>query len=160
MGKKNDELAWYLNRPSVLADFFNGSLYEGRQEYFRENEERFRNMDDETYDLICTMINHRNLLKKKEQCRNKGKEGVDMCKAIDDMILEGKMEGKIVGKMERKREGILIGEKRGEKKGEKAGEEKMSRLIAQLLKDNRLADIYKVTGSVQARRRLYREYGI
>ena len=130
------------------------------QEYFRENEERFRNMDDETYDLICTMINHRNLLKEKEKCRNKGKEGVDMCKAIDDMILEGKMEGK----MEGKREGILIGEKRGEKKGEKkgekVGEEKLSRLIAQLLKEDRLADIYKVTGSVQARRRLYREYGI
>ncbi len=152
MGKKNDELAWYLNRPSVLADFFNGSLYEGRQAYFRENEERFRNMDDETYDLICTMINHRNLLKEKEKCRNKGKEGVDMCKAIDDMILEGKMEGK--------REGILIGEKRGEKKGEKAGEEKMSRLIAQLLKDNRLTEISKVTSSVQARRRMYQEYGI
>ena len=66
--------------------------------------------------------------------------------------------------MEGKREGILIGEKRGEKKGEKkgekVGEEKLSRLIAQLLKEDRLADIYKVTGSVQARRRLYREYGI
>lgn len=125
---------------------------EALQAYCRENEDRFRNMDDETYDLICTMINHKTLAKKKERCRNKERRGVDMCKAIDEMVLDGKREGKEEGK----RQGILIGEKRGEK----AGEEKLSRLIAQLLSENRLADISKVTGSVQARRRLYREYGI
>ena len=121
---------------------------EKMQAYCRENEERFRNMDDETYDMICTMINHKTLAQKKETCRNQGKESIDMCKAIDDMVLEGKIEGK--------REGILIGEKRGEK----IGEERLGRLIAHLLSDNRIEDITKVTGSVQMRRRLYREYGI
>ena len=31
MGRKNDELAWYLNRPVILSDFFNGCLYSGKR---------------------------------------------------------------------------------------------------------------------------------
>ncbi len=38
--------------------------------YCKENAERFENIDDETYDLICTMLNLKTLLKKKEQNRN------------------------------------------------------------------------------------------
>lgn len=30
MGRKSDELCWYLNRPEVFADFCNGSIYGGK----------------------------------------------------------------------------------------------------------------------------------
>lgn len=63
-----------------------------------------------------------------------------MCKAIEDMIKDGKMEG--------------------EKIGEKKGEEKLGQLISHLLRDGRTADAGKAAESVRVRRRLYKEYGI
>lgn len=37
MGKKNNVLAWYLNKPSVFADFCNGCLYEGEKTVLSED---------------------------------------------------------------------------------------------------------------------------
>lgn len=55
------------------------------------------------------MINHKTLAAAKIKYKNPGKETVDMCKAIDDMVKDGKAEG------------IKIGEARGKRIGEKAG---------------------------------------
>lgn len=109
------------------------------QIFCRENESRFRKMDDETYDVICAMISQE-LQLKKEKCRDQGKETVDMCRAIDEMVKDGEI--------------------RGERRGEKRGEEKMSRLISCLCKEGRTEDIGRAADNIQVRRRLYREYGI
>lgn len=34
MGKVNDELAWYLQKDEVFADFCNGTLYGGKKAVF------------------------------------------------------------------------------------------------------------------------------
>lgn len=60
--------------------------------YLAENEERFRNMDEDTYDTLSLMVNQKDLQNYKEGCRN-GEGGFDMCKAIQDIREEGRTEG-------------------------------------------------------------------
>lgn len=59
--------------------------------YMRENSETFSKLDEEAYDLIAVMSKTSQLKQLKKICRNEG--GTDMCKAIDDMIEDGKKEG-------------------------------------------------------------------
>ena len=92
-------------------------------------------MDDETYDVICGMISQE-LKMKKEKCRNQGKETVDMCRAIDEMVKDGEI------------------------RGEKRGEARLGRLISRLCKEGKMEDIGKAADNIQVRRRPYREYGI
>lgn len=67
--------------------------------YLAENEERFRNMDEDTYDTLSLMVNQKDLQNYKEGCRN-GKGGFDMCKAIQDIREEGRCEGRKEGRAE------------------------------------------------------------
>lgn len=105
-------------------------------QFMKENEERFRNMDDELYDLICTMMGLKKIAGKKEACRNEGKETYDMCVAFDEMMRDSKMQG------------------------EKKGEARLSSLISRLYQEDRAADVLKAAQSVRFRNKLYREYGI
>ena len=112
--------------------------------FYQENEERFSNMDEEAYELICTMLNLRPLLRQKENFR-KGKDGkLDMCKAFDELMKDSKDEG------------IRIGVKRGVKQGE----ERLSNLLEKMLKDGRDSEIGLVISNMTKRRRLYKEYGL
>ena len=61
--------------------------------YCDENRERLENLDIDTYNTICVMINQKNLQKLKKPNQEKG--GVNMCKAIEDMIEDGRIEGKL-----------------------------------------------------------------
>lgn len=126
------------------------------QEYYLKNESRFRNMDDETYDLICTMINQKTLAAAKTKYKNSEKETVDMCKAIDDMVKDGKAEGIRIGEERGKR----LGEKEGKKLGQKLGEDKLAQLVSRLIKDGRIAELSKASESSRTRQKLYREYGL
>lgn len=112
--------------------------------YCRENEKRFAALDDDTYDLICTMLHMKTLKIKKEENRNPKKETLNMCKAIEDLIKESKEEGAAIGR----------------KEGAKAGEERLSALIVKLAQDNRMAEALSAAKSVRTRRKLYQEYGI
>lgn len=109
---------------------------EEMRKYYEKNEARFRNMDEDTYDLICTMLDLKTLAAKKKTYRNAEKGAVDMCKAFDDLV------------------------KDGEKRGEKRGEEKLGSLVEKLVLDGRMADLLEVSKNVRKRKELYREYGI
>ena len=63
---------------------------------------------------------------------------------------EGVKEGIKEGKKEGKKEGI--------KEGIEQGEDKLSRLIAKLMENNRSQDVIKVTQDKQYRNKLYEEY--
>lgn len=108
--------------------------------YCHKNEDRFRQMNDATYDLICTMLHMDILHINKEKNRNTKGGKLNMCKAFDDMIKDS--------------------EKRGEKRGQKQGEQRLGSLITKLLKDNRTEDALAASKSVRERNRLYAEYGI
>lgn len=121
---------------------------EKMQRFMKENEKRFRNMDDELYDLICTMVGLKKLERRKEEFKNDREETYDMCIAFDEMLRDSKEEGK------------RIGERAGEKRGEKRGEARLGALISRLDQEGRNSEIIRAAQSVRVRNRLYREYGI
>ncbi len=120
---------------------------EAMKEYCRSNEERFQEMEEETYDVISVMIDHRRLEDYKERNRVEGGR-VNMCQALNEMMEESRQDG------------LRIGEKRGEKIGEKKGEKKLAALIGNLMRDSRTEDVEKAVRSEAFRRKLYREYGM
>lgn len=110
------------------------------KKYCDENAERFGHIDEDTYDVICRLLNLKILLKEKEKYKNCEREDFNMCKAFDEMVKDG--------------------EKRGEKRGKRLGEERLGNLMEKLLKENRLEDALKASRSISLRKRLYQEYGI
>ncbi len=110
------------------------------QKYYTKNRERFRKMDEETYDVICAILKLDALEKKKSGCCPQKKEGFNMCKAFDDWAKEE--------------------QEKGRKEGRKEGEIRLGMLIDRLIGEGRTADARKAATDLQARRRLYQEYGI
>lgn len=56
--------------------------------YIEENQSDFSNLDEETFDIMSTMVNQKDLKKYKERCRSV-EGGIDMCKAINEIREEG-----------------------------------------------------------------------
>lgn len=102
------------------------------KKYCAENEERFKHMDEETYDVICKLLNLKGLLSRKESFRNYEREDFDMCKAFDEMV----------------------------KDGEKRGEERLGKLMEQLLQSGRVEDALQASRNMKLRKELYQEYRI
>ncbi len=121
---------------------------EEMRRYCMENRERFQKMDEETYDVICTVLQLGALEDKKEGSRRQEKGEIDMCKAFEDWAKEEQEKGR------------KEGEKKGEKRGERRGEKRMGMLVTRLLEEGRTEDLYKATTDLQMRKRLYQEYGI
>lgn len=109
--------------------------------YCRKNAERLENMDDDTYDLICTMLHVKSLAAFKKSSRISRKErSIDMCKAFDDWAKEERMIGR--------------------EQGMKTGEKRLGTLIDRLIGDGRIAEARKASTTASVRRKLYQEYGI
>lgn len=64
--------------------------------YLKENEESFKNLADDAFQLIDNYSNLGYLLETKEQYQTET-GGIDMCKAIEDMIEDGKQIGMELG---------------------------------------------------------------
>ena len=107
--------------------------------YCRRNEKRLRRLDSDAFDTVSVMINQKDLLKYKEEAADKKGEA-DMCKAIMEMVEEGKTEGKI--------EGI------------RQGEDNFACLTEKLLADSRTEDLLRAVKDVAFRKELYKEYGL
>ena len=123
----------------VIGMMKRGRDKDAMREYCRKNEERFRRLDEETYDVISVMIHHRKLEDYKENCRvEKGR--IDMCQALEEMMEDSRQEGR--------QEGLLDGEKR------------LADLVSMLLATGRVEDIRKAMDNSEFRRELYRECGI
>ena len=104
-------------------------------------------MDGDAFDLICAMMNMKQLLKLKEKNEPviSGKDGkVDMCRAFDEILQDKKDEGIRIGK----------------ELGERSGEERMRKLMEMLVRDGRMEEIVAATKSLGACRKLYQEYGV
>ncbi len=67
-----------------------------------------------------------------------------MCKAMEEWAAESREEGRMIGLAE----------------GEKLGEQQLASLIGKLLKTGRQEDLQQVLVDADARKRLYREFGI
>ena len=119
------------------------------QQYYRENRERFSQLDEDTYDTISVMIDRKEFRERKTKAAMRNEKGkLDMCKALDDIEKDARQEG------------IRIGIKEGELLGIKAGEEKLAILIGRLVSDGRIEDVKIVAADEKTREALYREYGL
>ena len=99
--------------------------------FFLENEDRFQNMDANTYDTINVMTDWKKLQENKRN--NVTKEGnLDMCKAIEEWEKE------------------LLEE----------GEKKFALLVGKLLADGRIEDLQIASVNEENRKVLYEEYGL
>ena len=67
------------------------------QEYCRKHADRISRMDVATYDMICVMLNLKELQDKKEKYLENGKESIDMCKAMEEWAEELRKEGEQLG---------------------------------------------------------------
>lgn len=105
---------------------------EALQEYCENHADRLRNLNEDTYDLICSLLNLKSLMQGKKDYYNNETEDMNMCKAMEDWA----------------------------KDEQEKGEKKLSTLIKRLHKDNRMDDILKAANSTRVRNRLYQEYGI
>ena len=87
-----------------------------------------------------------------------------MCKAIDDLILDGekrgRAEGERIGEKRGEKRGREQGERIGEKRGEKRGQERMAQLILALSENHRNDLIIRVASDGVFCRKLFKEYNL
>lgn len=76
--------------------------------YCDENRERLENLDADIYHTISVMINQRNMQRLKKTNQENG--GVNMCKAIEDMIEDGRFDERINGIRRQRKKGYATAE--------------------------------------------------
>lgn len=74
-------------------------------EFTSENGEKFRNLDEDAYDLIAVVTGMEKLIEKKMQYRNK--ERIDMRQGFIDLIEDGRIAGRREGRQEGLQEGAM-----------------------------------------------------
>ncbi|MGI6005928.1 MAG: hypothetical protein ACOX8E_00375 [Ruminococcus sp.] len=77
----------------VFGFFQNADDKEKMLRFIEKEKESLAMLPEDAFDLISVMSNTKELDRIKEESR-KGKERIDMCKAIDDMIADAKEEGR------------------------------------------------------------------
>ncbi len=105
-------------------------------EYVEMNQDVFSKLDEQAYDMISCMSKSGELKAIKKKCQDTKGGKVNMCKAITDMIADGRKEGK--------REGELL----------------FARLTRILLKDGKVEILSRAADDEGYRQKLYKQYGI
>ncbi|MDE7284961.1 MAG: hypothetical protein K2N85_15470 [Lachnospiraceae bacterium] len=100
MGRKDDYQFDYLDDNARFADQINGALFNGKQVIRPEELEpkSYSSIDSETKDMLEIVANIR--IPEKFKTIEEGKERYDMCKAFEDMRLEGYEAGIVIGRAE------------------------------------------------------------
>ncbi len=123
---------------------FSGSGSE-MERYVMENSAEFSNVSAETFDLLSTFFNDREMgLINKERFRNKEGGGYNMCTAFREIREDGVNQGIQIGK----EQGIQI------------GEERVNLLIQHLIQDSRTDEIAKAVSDRAYQQELFLKYGI
>ena len=77
-------------------------------DYMNKREEYFRNVDEETYQVMREFLHSEKMLKENVE-RIEGKETVDMCKALDELYNDGIELGREQGIKQGREQGIELG---------------------------------------------------
>ena len=75
------------------------------KQYVKDNKKFFGNVDVETGMVISSFMNSESIMNMIEQ--QKEKEGVDMCKALEDWAAEERAEGRLEGRLEGREENLV-----------------------------------------------------
>lgn len=110
------------------------------QAFITNHEDRFSNMEEDAYDVICALSNAGELMAVKDEYHNKG--GLDMCQAIKDMLETSKKNG------------IDMGMNTGMSKGI----DRVNHLNQILIRAHRYDDIEKASSDTQYQKKLFDEY--
>ena len=116
---------------------------------------RISRMDVATYDMICVMLNLKELQDKKEKYLKNGKGSIDMCKAMEEWAEELREEGKSAGIKEGMKEGMKEGELRGMQKAK----ESMLKLVAKMSENGDTEYIARLM-EPEVYRRMMDKYGM
>ncbi len=85
---------------------------QGFKKYIEEHKELYKNLALDAYEAAAVFIHKKQLLDLENIVRTE-EGGMDMCKAIDELVLEGELRGEIIGEQIGVVRGKLIGEERG-----------------------------------------------
>ena len=115
------------------------------QEYCRKHADRISRMDVATYDMICVMLNLKELQDKKEKYLENGKESID--KAMEEWAEELREEGKSAGIKE------------GELRGMQKAKESTLKLVAKMSENGDTEYIARLM-EPEVYRRMMDKYGM
>ncbi len=103
------------------------------KELTEQASDRFRAMEEDTFDVIAALTGTRELETVKEVCTEEGGR-IDMCRAIKELIAEGRSEGILAGRSEGilvgRSEGILVGRNEGILEGRSEGARSKAEIVA------------------------------
>ncbi len=115
---------------------------------FKEYVDTQKIFDRESIEVVTEMVTSKEL-KEYMQTNKENKGGnVDMCKAITDLIEDGRIEGREEGREE------------GRIEGNAEGENRFAVLINKLVLSGKIEDIQRVSEDGVYREQLYIQYGI
>ena len=141
--RKQEHLEWFRTDLRYVFGFLaRAEEKHDLRTYVEEHREAFSEMRRDAYDLVSVMANMRELELIRDQEEREG--GYDMCKAIYDMIEDGRSEGRS--------EGLAVGREQGENR--------INALIARLFEDDRAGEIRHMANDRDYQRRLLEEYGL
>lgn len=109
------------------------------QQFVEERKTQFERLDEDAYDMITALTNTKEFADKKESYREEG-SGINMCRAIRELIEDGKLEGL--------REGIHEGSQR------------INELNRRLLADGRQDDLLRAVQDDVYQKSLLNEYDL
>lgn len=113
------------------------------EQYLKEREKQFENIDEDAYDLIAAMTDTKQLQQVKERYRSE-EGGINMCKGLLDWVEESKMEG----------------EKQGISRGKAAGELTILNLITAMQLDGRTSEITRLSSEPEFLEGMKKHYHI
>lgn len=106
--------------------------------YVTEHREELRQFDDVEMTAALVLLGEQKRLA--QMLAEQETEAFDMCRAIDELIEDGRTEGLA--------------------EGQTAGEERLSKLILALLRDNRQSAVEQAAKDAAFREQMYKHYGI
>ena len=112
--------------------------------YVNTHREELDRMDSVEMSAAFAMLGERKRLRKLVSRQKKEGKEIGMCKAIDDLILDGEKRGR----------------EQGERIGEKRGQERLARLIVALSENHKDDLIIKAASDRTFRRKLFKEYNL
>ncbi len=120
--------------------------------YVNAHREELNRMDSVEISAAFAMLGEQKRLRKLVSRQKKEGKEISMCKAIDDLILDGEKRGREQGRKQ--------GRKQGERIGEKRGQERLARLIIVLSENHKDDLIIKAASDSAFRRKLFKEYNL
>lgn len=118
---------------------------EKMEEFINDNKDAFQEVAADLVDVICEYSHSQEVLKMIEENKKEDERStVDMCQAFEEMIEDGRRRGIEEGKQEGREEGMEL----------------LSKLVFNLLTENRMDELCRASKDAEYRKQLLQEYEI